>query len=204
MRISDSLSRAHARLQQSANLLDEKTKVLNQTTNRLDRNFDNRFILLYSAIFIGLVALVVMFLHFFVPSWDEIKQRRQLAEHYNLDLQMCTVDNTAKPCVRVMKKIMQYGENHDLCVIDRNKNEVKPHKGLTSFYYSIFKCSGTGYFLTILHRLPIPTLKPPITLFRLKNTGSHSANESAYWVRVTFFLELVEEYYLTLDSLVGG
>jgi Fe2+ transport system protein B len=115
---SDSLSKAHARLQQSANLLDEKTKVLNQTTNRLDRNFDNRFILLYSAIFIGLVALVVMFLHFFVPSWDEIKQRRQLAEHYNLDLQMCTVDNTAKPCVRVMKKLCNYGENHDLCVID--------------------------------------------------------------------------------------
>jgi len=28
---SDSLSKAHARLQQSANLLDEKNKVLNQT-----------------------------------------------------------------------------------------------------------------------------------------------------------------------------
>jgi hypothetical protein len=37
------------------------------------------------------------------------------------------------------------------------KNEVKPYtKGLTSFYYSDFKCSGTGYFLTILHRLPDP------------------------------------------------
>ena len=115
---SDSLSKAHARLQQSANLLDEKTKVLNQTANRLDRNFDNRFILLYSAIFIGLVALVVLFLHFFVPSWDEIKQRRELAERYNMEIQMCTVNNKAKPCVRVMKKLCNYGENRDLCVID--------------------------------------------------------------------------------------
>ncbi|CAP02961.1 hypothetical protein ABSDF_p20019 (plasmid) [Acinetobacter baumannii SDF] len=115
---SDSLSNAHARLQQSANLLDEKTKVLNQTANRLDRNFDNRFILLYSAIFIGLVAVVVLFLHFFVPSWDEIKQRRELAERYNIEVHMCTVDNKAKPCVRVMKKLCNYGENRDLCVID--------------------------------------------------------------------------------------
>ena len=117
-RFSDSLSNAHARLEQSAKLLDEKTKVLNQTANRLDRNFDNRFLILYSSIFIGLVVVVVMFLYFFVPSWDEIKQRRQLAERYNMEVQMCTVDNTAKPCVRVMKKLCNYGENHDLCVID--------------------------------------------------------------------------------------
>ena len=117
-KFSDSLSNAHTRLEQSAKLLDEKTKVLNQTANRLDRNFDNRFLILYSSIFIGLVVLVVMCLYLFIPSWDEIKQRRQLAEHYNLDLQMCTVDNTAKPCVRVMKKLCNYGENHDLCVID--------------------------------------------------------------------------------------
>lgn len=117
-KFSDSLSNVHARLEQSAKLLDEKTKVLNQTANRLDRNFDNRFILLYSAIFIGLVAVVVLFLHFFVPSWDEIKQRRELAERYNMEIQMCTVDNKAKPCVRVMKKLCNYGENRDLCVID--------------------------------------------------------------------------------------
>lgn len=115
---SDSLSKAHARLQQSANLLDEKTKVFSQTANRLDHHFDNRFILLYSTIFIGLVLVVVMFLYFFVPSWDEIKQRRQLAERYNMEVQMCTVNNEPKPCVRVMKKLCNYGENQDLCVID--------------------------------------------------------------------------------------
>lgn len=115
---SDSLSKAHARLQQSANLLDEKSKVLNQTTNKLERNFDNRFILLYSAIFIGLVVLVVSFLHFFVPSWDEIKQRRALTERYNIDLQMCTLDGTEKPCVRIMKNQCNYGGNNDLCIID--------------------------------------------------------------------------------------
>ena len=114
---SDSLSKAHARLQQSANLLDEKTKVLNQTANRLDHNFDNRFLILYSAIFIGLVALVVMFLHFFVPSWDEIKQRRQLMESYNMEVQSCNVNGESKPCVRVMRNQCNYGGG-DLCVID--------------------------------------------------------------------------------------
>ena len=64
-RFSDSLSNAHARLEQSAKLLDEKNKVLNQTANRLDRNFDNRFLILYSSIFIGLVVLVVMCLYLF-------------------------------------------------------------------------------------------------------------------------------------------
>ena len=85
-KFSDSLSNAHARLEQSAKLLDEKNKVLNQTANRLDRNFDNRFLILYSSIFIGLVVLVVMCLYLFIPSWDEIKQRRQLAERYNMEV----------------------------------------------------------------------------------------------------------------------
>ena len=110
---SDSLSKAHARLQQSANLLDEKTKVLNQTANRLDRNFDNRFLILYSGIFIGLVTLVVMFMHFFVPSWDEIKQRRQIMESYNMEIQSCNVNGESKPCVRVMRN--QCNEPYRVC-----------------------------------------------------------------------------------------
>ena len=114
---SDSLSRAHARLQQSANLLDEKTKVLNQTTNRLDRNFDNRFLILYSSIFIGLVVLVVMCLYLFIPSWDEIKQRRELAELYNMEIKTCLVDGVSKPCVRIMRNQCNY-DGGDLCVID--------------------------------------------------------------------------------------
>ena len=114
---SDSLSKAHARLQQSANLLDEKTKVLNQTANRLDRNFDNRFLILYSSIFIGLLVVVVMFLYFFVPSWDEIKQRRQIMESYNMEVQSCNVNGESKPCVRIMRNQCNYGSG-DLCVID--------------------------------------------------------------------------------------
>ncbi len=114
---SDSLSKAHARLQQSANLLDEKTKVLNQTANRLDRNFDNRFLILYSSIFIGLVVVVMMLLYFFVPSWDEIKQRRQLMESYNMEIQSCNVNGESKPCVRIMRNQCNYGGG-DLCVID--------------------------------------------------------------------------------------
>jgi len=114
---SDTLSKAHARLQQSANLLDEKTKVLNQTTNRLDRNFNNRFLILYSSIFIGLLVVVVMFLYFFVPSWDEIKQRRQIMESYNMEVQSCNVNGESKPCVRIMRNQCNYGGG-DLCVID--------------------------------------------------------------------------------------
>ncbi|CAP02977.1 hypothetical protein ABSDF_p30003 (plasmid) [Acinetobacter baumannii SDF] len=116
-RFSDSLSNAHARLEQSAKLLDEKTKILNQTANRLDRNFDNRFLILYSSIFIGLVVLVVMCLYLFIPSWDEIKQRRQLAERYNMEVQMCLVNGKEKPCVRIMRNQCNYG-GRDLCVID--------------------------------------------------------------------------------------
>ena len=116
-RFSDSLSNAHARLEQSAKLLDEKTKVLNQTANRLDRNFDNRFLILYSSIFIGLVVLVVMCLYLFIPSWDEIKQRRQLAERYNMEVQMCLVNGKEKPCVRIMRNQCNY-DGGDLCVID--------------------------------------------------------------------------------------
>ena len=116
-KFSDSLSNAHARLEQSAKLMDEKTKVLNQTANRLDRNFDNRFLILYSSIFIGLVVLVVMCLYLFIPSWDEIKQRRQLAERYNMEVQMCLVNGKEKPCVRIMRNQCNY-DGGDLCVVD--------------------------------------------------------------------------------------
>ena len=107
-RFSDSLSNAHARLEQSAKLLDEKNKVLNQTANRLDRNFDNRFLILYSSIFIGLVVLVVMCLYLFIPSWDEIKQRRELAELYNMEIKTCLVDGVSKPCARIMRNPCNY------------------------------------------------------------------------------------------------
>ena len=116
-KFSDGLSNAHARLEQSAKLLDEKTKVLNQTANRLDRNFDNRFLILYSSIFIGLVVLVVMCLYLFIPSWDEIKQRRKLAERYNMEIKTCLVDGVSKPCVRIMRNQCNY-DGGDLCVID--------------------------------------------------------------------------------------
>jgi len=114
---SDRLSNAQSRLEQSAKLLDEKTKVLNQTANRLDRKFNNRFILLYSSIFIGLVVLVAMCLYLFIPSWDEIQHRRQLIESYNMEIQSCNVNGEYKPCVRIMRNQCNYGGG-DLCVID--------------------------------------------------------------------------------------
>lgn len=114
---SDSLSKAHARLQESTKLLDEKNKALNQTVNHLDRNFTITTIALYSTIFIGLLVVVVLFLHFFVPSLDEIKKRRQEMESYNMEIRSCTLDGESKTCVRIMRNQCNY-DGGDLCVID--------------------------------------------------------------------------------------
>lgn len=52
-----------------------------------------------------------------IPSWDEIKHRRELAEHYNMEIQSCNVNGESKPCVRIMRNQCNYGGG-DLCVID--------------------------------------------------------------------------------------
>jgi hypothetical protein len=63
------------------------------------------------------MLFIVLLLHFFVPSWDEIKQRRQLVERYNIEVQMCPTKGKEKPCVRIMRNQCNYGGG-DLCVID--------------------------------------------------------------------------------------
>ena len=58
-----------------------------------------------------------MCLYLFIPSWDEIKHRRELAERYNMEVQMCLVSGKEKPCVRIMRNQCNY-DGGDLCVID--------------------------------------------------------------------------------------
>ena len=53
----------------------------------------------------------------FIPSFDEIKERRAeaawLEQRYNLDIKNCN----GKSCVRIMKNDC-HGTNKDYCVID--------------------------------------------------------------------------------------
>lgn len=86
---------------------------LNRATNRLDY----KFLLIYSTAFVALVFSVLVALFLFVPSMDEIQQRRaEVAKlkEYSLDLSKCD----GQTCVRVMKKQCNYGKNADYCVID--------------------------------------------------------------------------------------
>lgn len=94
---------------------------LNDSAERVQRSasrLDNRFIILLSILFISLVCVVFFTAFLFIPSLDDIKQRRAevawLEQVHKLDLQRCD----GQACVRVMKKQCNYGENHDLCVID--------------------------------------------------------------------------------------
>ena len=96
------------------------TDALGQRILQLDRSIshlDYKFILVYGVAFVALVMVLFLALFLFVPSLDEIKQRRaevaQLKE-YSLDLSKCE----GKTCVRVIKKKCGYGKNGDYCVID--------------------------------------------------------------------------------------
>ena len=60
---------------------------------------------------------MVMCLYLFIPSWDEIKHRRELAERYNMEIQSCNVNGESKPCVRIMRNQCNY-DGGDSCVID--------------------------------------------------------------------------------------
>lgn len=94
---------------------------LNDSAERVQRSayrIDNKFMMLYSTLFISLVCVIFLTVFLFIPSLDDIKQRRAevawLEQVHKLDLQRCD----GQACVRVMKKQCSYGENHDLCVID--------------------------------------------------------------------------------------
>lgn len=98
----------------------DATHALKARIEELDRathRISYQFIGLYAAAFVSLVLVLMTAIFLFVPSLDEIQQRRtEVAklEQYNLDLSSCD----GKTCVRVMKKQCNYGKNSDYCVID--------------------------------------------------------------------------------------
>jgi len=98
---------------QAISALKNRIQELDKATNRLNW----KFIVLYSSAFVGMVMVLFLAIFLFVPSMDEIQQRRSEVNNlkqYSLDISKCE----GKTCVKVMKKQCNYGENRDYCVID--------------------------------------------------------------------------------------
>ena len=98
---------------QAIGALKSRIQELDKATSRL--NF--QFIALFASAFVALVMVLFLALFLFVPSMDEIKERRSEVndlKKYSLDLSKCD----GKTCVRVIKKQCGYGKNGDYCVID--------------------------------------------------------------------------------------
>ena len=102
------------------NANQEATRALQGRIQELDKATDKlnyRFIALLCAIFLSLILVFLSFIFLFIPSFDEIQQRRAeaawLEQSYNLDIKNCH----GKACVRIMKNDC-HGTNKDYCVID--------------------------------------------------------------------------------------
>ena len=99
--------------QEATHALQGRIQELDKATDKLNY----RFIALLCAIFLSLVLVFLSFIFLFIPSFDEIKERRAeaawLEQRYNLDIRNCN----DKSCVRVMKNDC-HGTNKDYCVID--------------------------------------------------------------------------------------
>ena len=98
---------------QAIGALKNRIQELDKATSRLNY----QFIALYASAFVALVIILFLALFLFVPSMDEIKQRRAdvawLEQKYSLDIKNCDV----KSCIRIIKNNC-HGTNKDYCVID--------------------------------------------------------------------------------------
>ncbi|QIC62836.1 hypothetical protein FSC12_16190 (plasmid) [Acinetobacter schindleri] len=111
------LNRAEKSLQdtnkQALDALKTRIQELDKATNRLNW----QFIAIYSSAFVAFVMVFFLAIFLFIPSMDEIQQRRSEVSNlkqYSLDLSKCD----GKTCVKVMTKQCGYGKNKDYCVID--------------------------------------------------------------------------------------
>lgn len=98
---------------QAMGALKSRIQELDKATSRLNL----QFIAIFASAFVALVMVLFLALSLFVPSMDEIKERRSEVsdlKKYSLDLSKCD----GKTCVRVIKKQCGYGKNADYCVID--------------------------------------------------------------------------------------
>lgn len=98
---------------QATDALKSRIQELDRATSRL--NTQN--IVIFASAFVALVMIFVLAIFLFIPSMDEIQQRRSEVNNlkqYSLDISKCE----GKTCVKVMKKQCGYGQNGDYCVID--------------------------------------------------------------------------------------
>ena len=98
---------------QAIGALKSRIQELDKATSRLNY----QFIAIYASAFVALIMVVFLALFLFVPSMDEIQQRRSEVSNlkqYNLDISKCD----GQTCVKVMTKKCGYGKNGDYCVID--------------------------------------------------------------------------------------
>ena len=114
---TDVLDKAEKSLQdtnkQAIGALKSRIQELDKATSRLN----TQFIMIYASAFVAVVMIFFLALFLFVPSMDEIQQRRSEVnslKQYNLDISKCE----GKTCVRVIKKQCGYGKNGDYCVAD--------------------------------------------------------------------------------------
>lgn len=98
---------------QAIGALKSRIQELDKATSRLNI----QFIAIYSSAFVALVIFLFLAIFLFVPSMDEVQQRRSEVNNlkqYSLDISKCG----GQTCVKVMTKKCGYGENKDYCVID--------------------------------------------------------------------------------------
>lgn len=98
---------------QAMGALKSRIQELDKATSRLNY----QFMAIYASAFVSLVIVVFLALFLFVPSMDEIQQRRSEVDslkQYSLDISKCE----GQTCVKVMTKKCGYGKNGDYCVID--------------------------------------------------------------------------------------
>ena len=98
---------------QAIGALKNRIQELDKATSRLNY----QFMAIYASAFVTLVMVVFLAIFIFVPSMDEIQQRRSEVNNlkqYSLDISKCE----GQTCVKVMKKQCGYGKNGDYCVID--------------------------------------------------------------------------------------
>lgn len=111
--VDDIKKSVHIAQSNAAARLNDSAEKVQRTASRLD----NKFIIFFSTLFISLVFVAFLTIFLFIPSLDEIKQRRAevawLEQTLKLDLRNCN----GKSCVRIMKN-QCHGANKDYCVID--------------------------------------------------------------------------------------
>ena len=94
--------------------LKSNISALNQATSRLD----HRFVLICISIFLVFMMILILTIFCFIPSLEEIKERRTQVEHMKQTLNMSTASCDGKACVKIIKSSCHFGKNSDYCQID--------------------------------------------------------------------------------------